>query len=75
MSANPDTVRMLYDAFKVGDVATFLGAANVLDAVVRQDFLEVGPVQVPAILSVYGGSAVVGAQKTARREGGISCKR
>jgi ABC-type Fe3+/spermidine/putrescine transport system ATPase subunit len=31
-------------------VATFLGAANVLDAVVRQDFLEVGPVHVPATL-------------------------
>jgi ABC-type Fe3+/spermidine/putrescine transport system ATPase subunit len=31
-------------------VATFLGAANVLDAVVRQDFLEVGPAQIPATL-------------------------
>jgi ABC-type Fe3+/spermidine/putrescine transport system ATPase subunit len=28
-------------------VATFLGAANVLDAVVRQDFLEVGSAQIP----------------------------
>jgi len=31
-------------------VATFLGAANVLDAVVRQDFLEVGGAQIPATL-------------------------
>jgi ABC-type Fe3+/spermidine/putrescine transport system ATPase subunit len=31
-------------------VATFLGAANVLDAVVRKDFLEVGSAQVPATL-------------------------
>ena len=31
-------------------VATFLGAANVLDAVVRQDFLEVGSAQIPATL-------------------------
>jgi len=31
-------------------VATFLGAANVLDAVVRQDFLEVGSARVPATL-------------------------
>jgi len=31
-------------------VATFLGAANVLDAVVRKDFLEVGPAQIPATL-------------------------
>jgi ABC-type Fe3+/spermidine/putrescine transport system ATPase subunit len=31
-------------------VATFLGAANVLDAVVRQDFLEVGAAQIPATL-------------------------
>jgi ABC-type Fe3+/spermidine/putrescine transport system ATPase subunit len=29
-------------------VATFLGAANVLDAVVRQDYLEVGAAQIPA---------------------------
>ena len=29
-------------------VATFLGAANVLDAVVRKDFLEVGSAQIPA---------------------------
>lgn len=29
-------------------VATFLGAANVLDAVVRQDYLEVGSAQIPA---------------------------
>jgi ABC-type Fe3+/spermidine/putrescine transport system ATPase subunit len=29
-------------------VATFLGAANVLDAVVRQDFIEVGSAQIPA---------------------------
>ena len=28
-------------------VATFLGAANVLDAVVRNDFLEIGAVQIP----------------------------
>ena len=28
-------------------VATFLGAANVLDAVVRQDFIEVGAAQIP----------------------------
>ena len=28
-------------------VATFLGAANVLDAVVRQDFIEVGSAQIP----------------------------
>jgi ABC-type Fe3+/spermidine/putrescine transport system ATPase subunit len=31
-------------------VATFLGAANILDAVVRQDFLEVGGAQIPATL-------------------------
>ena len=31
-------------------VATFLGAANVLDAVVRNDFIEVGSGQVPATL-------------------------
>ena len=31
-------------------VATFLGAANVLDAVVRKDFIEVGPAQIPASL-------------------------
>jgi ABC-type Fe3+/spermidine/putrescine transport system ATPase subunit len=31
-------------------VATFLGAANVLDAVVRQDFLEVGGAQIPSTL-------------------------
>jgi ABC-type Fe3+/spermidine/putrescine transport system ATPase subunit len=31
-------------------VATFLGAANVLDAVVREGFLEVGGAQVPATL-------------------------
>ncbi|HEY6659893.1 MAG TPA: ABC transporter ATP-binding protein [Pyrinomonadaceae bacterium] len=31
-------------------VATFLGAANVLDAVVRNDFLEVGSAQIPATL-------------------------
>jgi ABC-type Fe3+/spermidine/putrescine transport system ATPase subunit len=31
-------------------VATFLGAANVLDAVVREDFLEVGKTQIPATL-------------------------
>ena len=31
-------------------VATFLGAANVLDAVVREGFLEVGPAQIPAVL-------------------------
>ncbi len=29
-------------------VATFLGAANILDAVVRKDFLEVGSAQIPA---------------------------
>ncbi|HEX5886647.1 MAG TPA: ABC transporter ATP-binding protein [Pyrinomonadaceae bacterium] len=29
-------------------VATFLGAANVLDAVVQKDFLEVGSAQIPA---------------------------
>src|SRR6185295_13032655 len=29
-------------------VATFLGAANVLDAVVREDFIEVGSAQIPA---------------------------
>ena len=29
-------------------VATFLGAANVLDAVVRKDYLEVGSAQIPA---------------------------
>jgi ABC-type Fe3+/spermidine/putrescine transport system ATPase subunit len=29
-------------------VATFLGAANVLDAVVRQDFIEVGSAKLPA---------------------------
>jgi len=28
-------------------VATFLGAANVLDAVIRKDFIEVGPAQIP----------------------------
>src|ERR1043165_3048227 len=31
-------------------VATFLGAANVLDAVVRQDYLEVGSAQIPATI-------------------------
>ncbi len=31
-------------------VATFLGAANVLDAVVREDYLEVGAAQIPATL-------------------------
>lgn len=31
-------------------VATFLGAANVLDCVVRQDFIEVGSAQIPATL-------------------------
>lgn len=31
-------------------VATFLGAANVLDAVVRKDYLEVGSAQIPAIV-------------------------
>ena len=31
-------------------VATFLGAANILDAVVRKDALEVGAVQIPATL-------------------------
>ena len=31
-------------------VATFLGAANVLDAVVRKDSLEIGAVQIPATL-------------------------
>src|SRR5262249_32618498 len=31
-------------------VATFLGAANVLDAVVRQDHLEVGAAKIPATL-------------------------
>jgi len=31
-------------------VATFLGAANVLDAVVRQDYLEVGSAHIPATL-------------------------
>jgi ABC-type Fe3+/spermidine/putrescine transport system ATPase subunit len=31
-------------------VATFLGAANVLDAVVRDSFLEVGSAQIPAAL-------------------------
>src|SRR5687768_13762221 len=31
-------------------VATFLGAANVLDAVVRKDFLEVGSAHIPATL-------------------------
>lgn len=31
-------------------VATFLGAANILEATVRSDFLEVGPARVPAIL-------------------------
>jgi ABC-type Fe3+/spermidine/putrescine transport system ATPase subunit len=31
-------------------VATFLGAANVLDAVVRDSFLEVGGAQIPATL-------------------------
>jgi ABC-type Fe3+/spermidine/putrescine transport system ATPase subunit len=31
-------------------VATFLGAANVLDAVVREDSLEVGKTQIPATL-------------------------
>lgn len=29
-------------------VATFLGAANVLDAVVRKDYLEIGSAQIPA---------------------------
>ena len=31
-------------------VATFLGAANLIDAVVRQDYLEVGAAQIPATL-------------------------
>jgi ABC-type Fe3+/spermidine/putrescine transport system ATPase subunit len=31
-------------------VATFLGAANILEATVRKDFLEVGAAQVPAVL-------------------------
>jgi len=31
-------------------VATFLGAANVLDAVVRKDYLEVGAAQIPAMM-------------------------
>lgn len=31
-------------------VATFLGAANIIDAVVKDDFLEVGSAQVPASL-------------------------
>ncbi|HVF22873.1 MAG TPA: ABC transporter ATP-binding protein, partial [Pyrinomonadaceae bacterium] len=31
-------------------VATFLGAANVLDAVVRNDFLEIGSAQIPLTL-------------------------
>jgi ABC-type Fe3+/spermidine/putrescine transport system ATPase subunit len=31
-------------------VATFLGAANVLDAVVRKDYLEVGSAQIPATI-------------------------
>src|SRR4026209_490171 len=31
-------------------VATFLGAANILDAVVRKDALEIGSVQIPATL-------------------------
>jgi ABC-type Fe3+/spermidine/putrescine transport system ATPase subunit len=31
-------------------VATFLGAANIMDATVRKDFLEVGSAQVPASL-------------------------
>ncbi len=31
-------------------VATFLGAANVLDAVVRKDFIEVGSAQIPVTL-------------------------
>ena len=31
-------------------VATFLGAANILDAVVRDDFIEVGSAQIPANL-------------------------
>ena len=31
-------------------VATFLGAANILDAVVREDFIEVGSAQIPANL-------------------------
>jgi len=31
-------------------VATFLGAANILDAVVRKDFIEVGPAKIPATL-------------------------
>ena len=33
-------------------VATFLGAANVLDAVVRQDSIEVGSAQIPATLDL-----------------------
>jgi ABC-type Fe3+/spermidine/putrescine transport system ATPase subunit len=31
-------------------VASFLGAANILDATVRKDFLEVGSAQIPALL-------------------------
>ena len=33
-------------------VATFLGAANVIDAVVRKDYLEVGAAQIPATLDM-----------------------
>ena len=33
-------------------VATFLGAANVLDAVVRKDYLEVGAAQIPATMDM-----------------------
>jgi ABC-type Fe3+/spermidine/putrescine transport system ATPase subunit len=42
-------------------VATFLGAANIIDAVVRDGFLEVGPARLPAILDpeqFHGGDTV-----------------
>ncbi len=38
-------------------VATFLGAANVIDAVVQKDFLEVGAAQIPVTLRSGGVSA------------------
>jgi len=40
-------------------VATFLGAANILDAVVRKGFLEVGPAQIPATLESFCDGACV----------------
>src|SRR6186713_2155068 len=42
------TPQELYDHSATEYVATFLGAANMLDAVVRKDFLEIGSAKIPA---------------------------